>query len=186
MNKVTRILISAALLCLAYAGTAAAAHIKIDPAGYAGLWSVDYGPPHQGPTWVELGPVDPVLHAHVISLGGAELFFKVGRFGYVKVSPSEAATSGFGWLSFNTTTITVDPGFFDGQWRIVAGATGNLVGVQKLTLVPGLKFYNLELGATGGFSFHLGADGTVTVPNSLAASGGANVLTVNHTERFLK
>lgn len=186
MNKALRILVGAALLCFAYAGAATAQFIKIDPAGYAGVWTVDYGPPHQGPTAVQLGPADAVVHAHVISLGGAELFFNVGPNGYVSVTPSAAATSGFGWLSFNTTTVKVNPGFFNGNWRIVAGATGNLVGVQKITLVAGLSFYDLELGATGGFSFNVAADGTVTVLNSLAASGGKNSLTVNHTDRFLK
>jgi hypothetical protein len=186
MNKVLRILISAALLCFVCAGTAAAQTINIDPSYYTGLWTVDYGLPHQGPTAVDLGPVDPVVHAHVISLGGAEFFFNVGPNGEVSVSPSAAATSGRGWLRFNTTTIKVNPGFYGGRWRVVAGATDDLVGLQRITLVSGLRFYNLELGATGGFSFHVAADGTVTIENSVAANGGANSLKVNHTDRFLK
>lgn len=186
MYKTPRILLSIALLYFAYAGAAAADLVKIDPSGYAGLWTIDYGPPQQGPATVALGPVDPVVHAHVISIGGAEFFFNLASNGRVTVSPSAAATTGIRYLRFNTTTIKVDPVFFAGSWRVVAGGTGKLAGVQNITLVRGLEFYNMEVGPTGGFSFHVGADGTVSVPNALAASGGANTLTLNNTERFLK
>jgi hypothetical protein len=63
-------------------------------------------------------------------------------------------------------------------------ASAGMAAAQNVTLVRGLSFYNLEVGATGGFSFDVGADGMVTVRNPLAATGGANTLTLNHTERF--
>jgi hypothetical protein len=186
MKKARAGLVGSVLLCLAYAGTAAAQPVKIDPNGYGGQWTVDYGDPQRGPAIVNLGPEDAAVGAHVISVGGAEIYFRVGANGKVSVRPDAAATGGLRSLRFNTTRIKVDPGLFAGYWRVVDRATPRLTGAQVVTLIRGLDFYSLEVGPTGGFFFHVGADGTVSVPNALAASGGLNSLSLNSTERFLK
>jgi hypothetical protein len=36
-------------------------------------------------------------------------------------------------------------------------ASAGMAAAQNVTLVRGLSFYNLEVGATGGFSFDVGA-----------------------------
>ena len=186
MKKLVNNLIGSCLIFFAYAGTALGVQVTIDPAAYTGKWSMDYGSERLGAAVVDLGPVDPAIDAHVISVGGAELFFNVAANGKVTVANGVAAAGGTGTLRFNTTTVTVDPVFFSGNWRIIAGATPDLTGVQTVTLVPGLSFYGLEVGATGAFTFHVAGDGTVTVQNSLAATGAAGALTLNNTERFLK
>lgn len=184
MKKLIGTLISASLLGFAYVGTALGVEVIIDPADYTGQWSVDYGPARQGAAVVNLGDVDPVLDAHVISISGAELLFNVTSTGWVKVNNRAAATGGSGKLTFNTTEVEVDPVFFSGNWRVSEGATPDLTGAQTMTLVPGLQFYNLEVGSTGGFVFHLAGDGTVTVQNDLAATGDRRTLTLKNTRRF--
>ena len=54
-----------------------------------------------------------------------------------------------------------------------------------MTLVAGLKYYKMKVGANGGFTFHVGGNGEVTVKNSLAGTGGPGKLVFNNTERFL-
>ena len=172
MKTFARALISSMLICFAYAGTALGIQVRIDPADYAGQWTVDYGPVQRGIAVVDLGEPDATTGFHVISISGAELFFNVAGDGTVTVENGKAATGGAGTLTFNTTTIKVNPVRFTGNWRVSAGATPDLSGVNFVTLVPGLRFYSLEVGATGGFSFDIADDGTVTVQNSTAASGG--------------
>lgn len=185
MKKLVGFLVSAILLNLAYAGTAMGAGFTINPGAYTGQWSLNYGPARQGVAVVELGPVDSVIGAHLISISGAELFFNVSSRGKVTVANPDTARGGKSKLTFKTTKIAVDPGFFTGEWRVTQGATPNLVGPQTMTLVPGLQFYSMSIGATGGFTFHIAGDGTVTVKNSLAGTGGAGTLKFNNTERFL-
>ncbi len=185
MNKIIATLISASLLGSAYAGTALAVEITIDPAAYTGQWSVDYGPVQQGAAVVDLGAADPVTGAHIISISGAEMFFNVTSNGRISVITKAAAKAGKSKLTFTATTVAVDPGFFTGEWRVTQGATSNLMGAQTITLVAGLQFYQMELGATGGFTFHVAADGNVTVKNALAGTGGPGTLKFNNTERFL-
>lgn len=184
MKKLVGTLINAALLCFTYAGSALGIEIMIDPADYTGIWSVDYGHARRGPAVVNLGAPDSTTGAHVISISGAELFFDVGRDGTVTVRNRASATGSAGKLTLKTTAVKIDPVYFRGDWRISAGATQDLRGVQVVSLVPGLKFYNMEVGAIGGFSFHLADDGVVTVRNPLAATGGGRTLTLKSTERF--
>jgi len=184
MNRLFGVLISCASLGIAYSGSALGIQIIIDPEAYMGNWSVDYGPARRGSAVVDLGNPDATTGAHVISLSGAELFFDIGGDGMVRPRNGASATGGLGKLTLKTTTVKIDPVAFRGPWRLSAGATGKLRGAQFVSLVPGLKFYNLEVGAAGGFVFHLADDGTVTVQNPLAADGGVRTLTLKGTERF--
>ena len=167
MKKLARALISFILISFAYSGTALAIQVNIDPAAYTGQWTVDYGPVQQGDIVVDL-----TTGSHVVSLGGAELFFKVAVDGTVTAENGISATGGESTLTFNTTTLKVNPVCYRGNWRVTDEATPNLRGVQFVTLVPGLRFYSLEVGANGGFFFDIAGDGTVTVQNGIAATGG--------------
>lgn len=173
MKKFARALISFILISFAYAGTALAIQVNIDPAGYAGQWTVDYGPAQRGIVVVDLGDPDATTGFHVVTIGGAELFFNVAADGTVTVKNRFAARGGFRTLTFNTTTLKVNPVCYKGNWRVTDEATPNLHGVQFVTLVPGLRFYSLEVGANGGFFFDIAGDGTVTVQNGIVATGGA-------------
>lgn len=179
MNRFTRTLISSTLICFAYAGTALGIQVGIDPAAYGGQWTLDYGPAQRGHVLADLA-----TGSHVISISGAELFFDLAEDGTVTVENRAAVTGGAGTLTFKTTIIRVDPESFAGRWRVSAGATPDLTGVQFVTLVRGLQFYSLAVGATGGFSFDIAGDSMVSVRNSLAATGGRRRLRFNNTERF--
>ncbi len=185
MKNLVVTLTGAILLNLAYVEAALGAGFTIDPGAYTGQWSLDYGPARQGAAVVTLGPVDPVIGAHLISISGAELFFNVDSRGKVTVNNPDTARAGKSKLTFKTANIDVDPGFFSGKWRVTQGATPNLIGPQTITLVSGLQFYSMSVGATGGFTFHVAGDGTVTVKNSLVGAGGTGTLTFSNTERFL-
>lgn len=171
MNK-TAYISSSLMLCFIHVGVAFAAEVTIDTAGYVGEWTVDYGAPHKGPAVVRLGEPDRVVGAHVISLSGAELMFNIDEeTGRVRVRQTNAAEGGIYRLRFNTTRVRVNPGSFQGDWRISGGASVDHRGIQDVILVKGLSFYGLELGATGAFWFDIAGDGTVTVRNPLAGTG---------------
>lgn len=192
MKIFARALISSILICFAYVGTALGVQVRIDPADYTGQWTVDYGPVQRGVVVVDLDERDATTGFHVVSIGGAELFFNVAVNGTVTVKDRFAAEGGSHTLTFNTTTIMVNPVFFLGNWRVSDGATPDLSGVKFVMLVPGLRYYTLEVGATGGFFFDIAGDGTVTVQNDIAASGGQarthgrrhGILELKDTSRF--
>lgn len=186
MKKLVNILISATLLSLACVGSALAMEITIDPNGYAGQWTLDYGDPRTGVAVVTLGEPDTTTGAHTLSLGGTEILFDVAADGTIVPRNTEAAAGRGATLRLKTTTIVIDPVHFTGDWRIVEGGTPDLQGMRRVTLVRGLRFYALEVGATGGFHFDIAGDGTVRVENALAATGGAGTLTLNNTERFVR
>lgn len=186
MGNLNNILISVSMLCGVISSAALAVEITIDPAAFSGDWMVDYGPVQRGPAVINLGEPDPVRGAHVISISGAELMFNADANGLVTPNNPKSAYGEKYRLVFNTVQITVDPVFFSGKWRVSQGATKNMFGVQTVALVPGLKFYSMKVGSTGGFDFHINDEGTVIVRNELAAKGGPGSLKLNNTEKFQK
>lgn len=205
MKQLAKILISTTLLAFACAGSALAQEAQapevqadeidktdhgvghrmtIDPNGYTGAWTLDYGEPRKGIAEVTLGKIDPVTFAHTISLGGAELLFDVTEDGSIVPRNRDAADVRGATLRLKPATIVVDPAEFTGEWRIVEGGTGEMKGKRRVTLVRGLDFYAMEVAAIGGFHFAIDGRGMVTVQNELAATGGLQTLTLKNTERF--
>lgn len=184
MKQLANFLISAALLSLACTGSALAMEITIDPNGYTGQWTLDYGDARSGIAVVTLGKPDTVTGAHTLSLGGTEILFDVAADGSIVPRNTAAADARGSTLRLKTAIIVIDPGLFTGDWRIVEGGTPDLQGKRRVTLVRGLRFYALSVGATGGFHFAIDGEGTVSVQNRLAATGGYRTLTLNNTERF--
>ena len=184
MKQVVKLLIGPTLLCFVYAGAALGTPVKIDPADYTGQWTVDYGPAQSGAAVVDLGAPDPTTGAHVISLGGAELFFDVADDGTVSVARNPAAaTGGVGTLTFNNVTVFFHPASFAGQWEISAGGSAPQRGPGLVTLPAGLSYYGLKVGSNGAFSFDLDARGTVSVHNEQVATGGFRRMRLNNTEQ---
>jgi len=66
-------------------------------------------------------------------------FFDVAANGDVASQNTAAAAGGVNLLTFNTTTINVDPMAFAGTWFLL-GVTGNLSGQQAVTIVPGVSY----------------------------------------------
>ena len=184
VNILVRTLIGLTLFFLVSVGAAQAVQVTIDPSDYTGEWTVDYGPAQRGITLVNLGKPDATTGFHVISIGGAELFFSVANDGTVAVNNPFAAKGASHLLTFNTTEIAVSPVNFKGNWRISDEATPNLIGPQKVTLVRGLSYYSFKVGANGGFFFHISGNGQVSVPKGIAATGGNGLLVLKNTERF--
>lgn len=172
MSSFVKNLIWSAVIGLAFAEGAAAVQIEINPGAYSGVWSVDYGPDQTGAAYVDLHEVDATTGFHVVSLGGTEFFFSVSPDGEVIVENTAAADGGRGVIRFNTTMVYVDPANHIGPWQVTDAATPKLQGPQLVTLVRGLQFYGLEVGAIGAFFFDIGPRGRVTVHQPLAGTGG--------------
>lgn len=181
MKNLASALLCSALIGVAYAGSAFGVEVDINPGAYMGKWVLDDGVPRQGEASVDLA-----AGTHAIRVAGTDdILFEVDSSGWVTVHNSAAAG---GWkhkLWLRTTTVSVNPVFFTGNWRVSAGGTVDHIGAQSVVLVRGVRFYSFEVGGTGGFFFHVASDGTVSVENPLAASGGAGTLTLNNTERFV-
>lgn len=175
MRHSIRILIISGLIGFVCAGNALGVQVAVDPAAYTGQWVVDDGEARQGAVSLDLA-----AGSHFIRISTAEdIFFHVAADGAVTVENEIAADGGAGSLTLNTTTVLVNPVCFTGDWRVTSGATPDLTGYQLITLVPGLRYYSLEVGSTGGFFFDIAADGRVSVQNPLAARGGIRTLRGN-------
>jgi hypothetical protein len=108
--------------------------------------------------------------------------FTVDANGWVTIDPARdgiSATGGQGVVDFLTLPVVVDPGDYQGQWRVQPYARQGSDGPQTIHLVPGISHYNANIGwfnQADQFRVTLAADGTVTTTNPVAATGGSQVL----------
>jgi len=159
-----------------YSINAQAIVINIDPGSYNGT----YIAPGLG---FVTGPTSPdlVQGTHTIVVGQVGSFtFSLAADGTVTSNNTDAASGGPAILTFNTTTITVDPGAYEGSWALQL-VSGFGSGLRNFVVVPSLN-YSVLVGQSGNFGFSLAADGTVTsISNTDAASVVSGVLTFNTT-----
>ena len=111
-------------------------------------------------------------------------FFDVDAAGNVTSQNTAAATGSGNTLTFNTTTVTIDPGAFNSATSEydVPAVVPAVTGVQTFTAVPGVS-YAVRVGRQniGTFFFDIDASGNVSSQNIAAASGSGNTLTFNTT-----
>jgi hypothetical protein len=154
----------------------AAVSIRVDPGAYAGDWWIQGMPNYRtGVQNVSLNPGQLIVQ---IGVAGA-FNINVAADGMVTSLNTAAASGGPATLTFNTTTITVNPGAYTGQWWLYY-ATPSATGIKSLELVPGVNYQAL-VGVAGAFNFSVAADGMVTSLNTAAASGGPATLMFNTT-----
>jgi Thrombospondin type 3 repeat len=115
--------------------------------------------------------------------GNGGFSFDVAADGTVTVPDGVSGVGGENILTFNTIDVLIDPGDFSGLYYVnrITGYIGESVIVS---LIPGLS-YGINAAGTGQFSFDVGLDGTVTIPNGVYAVGGQNILTFNTTQVYL-
>lgn len=173
-------------IALSLAGVASAQNVvTVDPALYQGDWKVMIP---GGATLVTGGNGLPetisvpagTYEAVIGFAGGASFLFEVAAGGAVSVPNGVSAVGAPNALSFNTTTISVNPGAYAGSWRFELGVTPAFAGPQSVVLVPGVT-YSALVGSAGpsAFSVSVGAGGTVSVPNGISAVGGSATLDFN-------
>lgn len=101
-------------------------------------------------------------------------------------APTISATGGTDALTFNTTTLSVNPAGFTGPWSIGFGISDDHTGGATPTIISGLQ-YKMVIAkprSSAQFFFQHATDGSgvVTVPNGVSGVGGINALTFGPTE----
>lgn len=156
--------------------TFATQDVAVDPRAYTGDWSVDnITGTQQGP-----GTVTFVGGLHYIVTPGAsqanfDIF--VQSNGIVQVTNSISATGGVRTLTFNTSTVSVDPGAYQGPWGVEHGVS-DVQGPGVLTLVSG-AWSLMRVNGTGSFFIMVDGAGQVSVQNGVSALGGQWSLAFN-------
>jgi len=160
-----------------------ATQVTIDPGGYAEQWHITTtaGSGLKGPQIIDLdsGTYNIVLAGE----SSSRFTFHISDNGAVTSDNAAAAVGGQNTLTFNNTSLTVDPVGFSGSWRINR-TTPYLTLQQGIVVVPGLRYSMLiggERYSDSGITFHVAGDGIVTSDNTAAAIGGQNTLTFNNT-----
>ncbi|MCC7261111.1 MAG: VCBS repeat-containing protein [Candidatus Latescibacteria bacterium] len=163
-----------------FVSTSYAFPIQVDPGAYAGFYKVDDRPLVSGASAVYL-----VAGEHVVN-NGSESTFVISVDGSGNVtSLNPAAAQGIGsTLRFNTTTITVDPGSYSGNFTFMSYGQRVLVtGLQSYVVIPGLR-YGIDNGTLVGasiFAIDVDASGNVTSRNPGAAHGSGSTLYFNNS-----
>ena len=125
------------LLAVSFGRSASAAVVvNIDPASYAGVWHIS------GVLGSTRGPAQVSLNSGAYTLVVGEigtLNFSLAPDGTVSVSNGAAATGGMGSLTFNTTSINVNPLGYAGSW-LIRSVTERVRGTASVILVPGLSY----------------------------------------------
>jgi hypothetical protein len=126
----------------------------------------------------------PGVTGYAVELGGDQVAFVFDVDADGNVTQNSGAAVGTGnTLTFNTTTVRVDPGSYADQYAVYAAppGLGFVTGPQDLVVVPAVDEYGVQLGGDQSvFSFAVDADGNVT-QNTGAAVGSGSTLTFNTT-----
>jgi len=182
MNRLNRMVILFAVLFFIGLGNLAQAFmINIDPGAYTGTYRI------QGQTSTISGILENIeLSAgnYVVQVANTQNLFKfnVDAMGDV-TSLNTVAAEGVGdTLTFNTTTIIIDPAAYTGTYLFRSIESNSATGLRSFTLLPGLNNYQVLIFSTQNqFTFNVDAVGDVTSLNTVAAEGDGNTLTFNTT-----
>ena len=118
------------------------APLTVDPAAYTGSWYIGNGisPTFSGTQTVTVVPA--VAYRIKIgapgSIGAFDLQFAANET--VTVSNGVSGFGGQNSVTFETTTINIDPGGFGGSWRFANSIAGPLSGPSVLKLVPSVRY----------------------------------------------
>ena len=126
----------ALLLVLQFAPAQAAVQIDVDPGAYLGKWSI------QGQTGLLTGAKTLTVPDgnHTVTIGFLGNFtINVAADGAITSFNTDAATGGPAILTFNTTSIIVDPSNYLGKWDFFR-AVALTSGVQTVVIVPNLNY----------------------------------------------
>jgi hypothetical protein len=176
-NRNRNIRTALAFLAVAFTGTAAAAtQINVNPAAYAGKWSI-VGATGQL-SGAQTVSVEPGVHRVGIGIQGG-FYIDVATGGAVTVRNGVSGVGGTGSLDFSNTAIAVEPLEFSGHWAI-SGVADWAPGPRQIVVVPGTK-YAFNAGTQGTFWTTVAGDGTVSVDNGISGVGGLDSLTFNNT-----
>ena len=158
---------------------AEALSVYVDPGAYSGPWFASTSPSPPG-NHTGAQTLDFATGSNFVYVGsyGAIEFFLAGDGTVTVAGGNDAATGGASTLTFQNSSLSVNPSLFTGDW-LINGVTGTLNGPQTLVIVPGLR-YGIDIGQVGGRMFvTVAADGQVTVENGVSGVGGPGSLVLN-------
>jgi hypothetical protein len=145
--------------------------VMIDPGAFQGGYSIsrvtDWA---SGPQTVQLVPGT----SYTVWVGEGSLDFDVASNGQVTTTATGAATATGSTLHLLTTSVTVDPGAFQGIFS-VSNVTDWVSGRITLALVPGIS-YLIWLGE-GLLDFDVATNGQVTTGATGTATASGNTVT---------
>ena len=164
-----------------YALTFNTSALDVSPGLYVGKWHLGNGvtSPHAGAATLELVP--EVRYRFIMGTGGSPGGFDLvfADDGTITVLNGISATAGPFAVTFNTVSMTINPGQYLGSWHIGNGVTSSLTGPQVIELVPAVR-YRAGIGGPGSagtFDWVLSHSGPVTVLNGKSAVGDINLMT---------
>ncbi len=170
------------VFAILFSSPAWAVNLNVEPQDYTGTWRIaGVTADRSGAEAVDLPP-----GAYNMVVGNfGNINFQIDAAGTVVSSNPHAATGGNGVLTFQTTTVTVDPGTFEIQtsgnpqvrWRIQR-VVGDNIGVNDVVLVKNVP-YVFTAGTFGNFTVTLDAAGAMSVNNGVSASVSGSTLTFN-------
>lgn len=181
------------LAALTALGSAQAAPVTINPAGFTGLWDMDLSSSFvSGPATLELAAGN-----HTMRIGtAAQIQFSVSGAGDVTLGPAFnniSATGGAGSLTLLTIPVTIDPVAYGGNWAISRVRT-EAPGHDIVQLVPSERvnangqigaLYSVSVGvATTAVSVALRGDGSMTFRSG--AYGGTDAMMFDAGNRTLR
>ncbi len=154
--------------------------VEVNPGSFTGEWSIQSAAGVGFESGARTVSLDPGTHQFLFSIFG-KFAVNVAADGNVSVLNGVSGIGGVGTLTFNTVSITINPGSYSGQYAVArVDALG--AGVRSVELVPGLinGYYMGGISSSGnGFSFTVAADRTVDVVNGISGVGGLGSLTLN-------
>lgn len=154
---------------------ATAAPITIDPGAYTGTYYFQgNGGQRRGPTTLDLSPGGHLL---IVGPDGAYIPLQVDAAGNVTTTNAGAAITSGGTVTFQTTTVTIDPGGFAGRYFLANDLSAPRVGPNNVTLVKNLLTYVAAggIGTASDIVFRVEANGELSVVSptyGATASGG--------------
>lgn len=181
------------LLLLLVSPAVFAVEIAIDPQAYGAYWASA----HNGQRYMGVQTLDLPVGENWIRVGhnstsgnSSDVFFKITDTGALALSDiqdsSESIEFAGNTLYFKNTDIAVDPVNYQGYYQLYLASNANLTGNQMLTLVPGLDYRFMLVGASFA-NFHINGDGTLgsaTVPtSSLIFDNAAMVPTIRFVNK---
>jgi hypothetical protein len=152
--------------------------VSVNPNGYSGKWTIDV---HSGDG---SKVVDLIPGSYQVKFALTGFDINVAVDGTISVENTVSAIGGQGTLTFNTTTLNVNPNGYEGRLSIgagpVLGSPSNPTETLSTLVVPGLS-YTFEVAYHANFRISIDGNGNVTTDNDAAASTSGNTLTLNTT-----
>jgi PKD repeat protein len=159
------------------------ASVIIDPSGYVGNYDVALG---------EIAPFGngsrsivavKGMNGYPLRVYGVESFaFNVDAAGNVTSQDPIVATGAGSTLQFNTTTVTIDPAGYTGNYDVVLSQVapfGN--GSRSIVAVKGMDGYAVRIYSADTFAFNVDSEGNVSSQDPVAATGVGSTLRFNTT-----